>query len=76
MEEVYIKVKDTIFEDLFRNKDIVSIDEVLTELENLMYEKEHLEEQLSDLEKDIEERYELKNTDPYDYYGVSERDFI
>lgn len=75
MDEVYIKVKDTIFEDLFRNKDIVSIDEVLTELENLMYEKEHLEEQLSDLEKDVEENYEHKKIDIYDYYGINERDF-
>ena len=75
MEKVYIKIKDTIFEELFKNKDIVSIEEVLTELENLMYENKHLEDKNEELENDIENNYEKKQFDPYDYYGVSERDF-
>lgn len=76
MEEVYIKVKNTVFEDLFQNKDIVSIEEVLTELVNLIDERDQLEEKINDLEKDIEEKYELRNIDPYAEYGISERDFV
>ena len=75
MEKVYIKIKDTIFEELFKNKDIVSIEEVLTELENLMYENKSLEDKIGELENDIENNYELKPYDPYDFYGVSREDF-
>lgn len=75
MEEVYIKVKNTNFEELFKNKDLVSIEEVLTELENLMYENKHLEDKIDELENDIENNYELKQYDPYDFYGVSREDF-
>lgn len=75
MGEVLIKIKDTVFEDLFNNKDLVSVDEVLDKLEELMYENKHLEDKIDELENDIENNYELKQYDPYDFYGVSREDF-
>lgn len=75
MEEVYIKVKETIFEDLFKNKDLVSVEEVLAELENLMWENEHLKKVIKEKEIEIENDYELKEVDPYDFYGVNRNDF-
>lgn len=45
MEEVFINVKDSVFEDLFK-QDIVSISDLVAELEELMFENEDLKEQL------------------------------
>ena len=45
------------------------IDELLTEVEKL-------QGKVKDLEDDIDNNYELKNVNPYEEYGVSERDFI
>ena len=45
MEEVFINVKDSVFEDLFK-QDIVSVSDLVAELEELMFENEDLKEQL------------------------------
>lgn len=45
MEEVFINVKDSVFENLFK-QDIVSISDLVAELEELMFENENLKEQL------------------------------
>ena len=45
MEEVFINVKDSVFEDLFK-QDIVSISDLVAELEELMFENEDLKEKL------------------------------
>lgn len=75
MEEVYIKVKNTTLEDIFINKDLVSIDEVLDKLENLNDEVIELKNKIKEKETEIENDYELKKFDPYDFYGVSKEDF-
>lgn len=54
----------------------VSEDDVIDMLEELVNELEHKEEKLSDLQYTIDNYYELKRIDPYEEYGVSERDFI
>lgn len=36
----------------------------------------NLEEKIEDMEQDIQENYKPKHTDPYDFYGVSRRDFV
>lgn len=54
----------------------LSEDDALDIIEELVSELEHKEEELSDLQNDIENNYELKRIDPYEEYGVSERDFI
>lgn len=45
MEDVFINVKDSVFENLFK-QDIVSISDLVAELEELMFENEDLKEQL------------------------------
>lgn len=75
MDEVYIKVKNTTLEDIFINKDLVSIDEVLDKLENLNDEVIELKNKIKEKETEIENDYELKEFDPYDFYGVSREDF-
>lgn len=58
MNEVYIKVKgDAYLEKVFKDKDLVSVDELITKLEELSDEVEHLEEKITYLENDREDNY-------------------
>lgn len=54
----------------------ISEDDAISIIEELVSEIEHKEEELSSLQNDIENNYELKNVDLYEEYGVSEKDFI
>lgn len=77
MNEVFVKVADfELLKKYFRNYDIVSIDELCGLVEELDYEIERLEEKIRDMQDDIEQYYEPKKFDPYEEYGISERDFI
>ena len=79
MNEIYIKKENlrnspatySLFDRLFKNQDLISIDDLIEELENAYGEIEHLEEVIEDLENSDEGPI----TDPYDYYGVSRHDF-
>jgi len=51
-------------------------DSVLNIIEDLIMEIDRLKEVNEDLIKDRDENYELKKFNPYDEYGVSERDFF
>lgn len=77
MNEVFVKVADfELLKKYFRNYDIVSIDELCGLVEELDYEIERLEEKIRDMQDDIEQYYEPKKFNPYEEYGISERDFI
>lgn len=56
MNEVMINVKGLEIEDLFK-KDLITIEELVTELKNLKYENEHNIEEYKELVKDIEQNY-------------------
>ena len=57
MEEVFINVKDSVFEDLFK-QDILSISDLVAELEELMFENEDLKQELKDKEENYYEMEE------------------
>lgn len=44
-------------------------------LRDLLVEIDRLEEKYNDIQQDIECNYEVKKINPYEAYGVSERDF-
>ena len=44
-------------------------------LEDLFIELDEAQEQLEDLKQDIEDNYEPKKIDEYEYFGISEADF-
>lgn len=73
MDEVFINVKNTSIEDLFR-KDLVSVEELFVTIENFKDEVKELKEKLESKEEQIKEFYTPKS--PYEIYGVSERDFL
>lgn len=77
MNEVFVKVEDfKLLKKYFKNYDFVSIDELCGLVEELDYQIEILEEKVKDMEDDIEQFYEPKKFNPYEEYGISERDFI
>lgn len=41
----------------FKNKDFITLEEFLNDYENLIFEVEHLEEKIQDLEQDVEDNY-------------------
>ena len=77
MNEVFVRVEDfKLLKKYFKNYDFVSIDELCGLVEELDYEIDVLEEKVKDMEDDIEQFYEPKKFNPYEEYGISERDFI
>lgn len=77
MDELYIKIepKSWLRNIKSLDKDLVSIEDLLGCIEDLYDENMTLKEELEDLKQDVNDNYELKNIDPYDYYGVSKKDF-
>ena len=51
------------------------IKNLVMERDNLIEENDSLKNKIKELEQTIENDYELKKIDPYDEYGVSEKDF-
>lgn len=58
MEEVYIDVKGTIIENLFK-KDLVSVDDLVAKLEEQMYDIEELKEELRQEKNNFYEMEEM-----------------
>jgi phage host-nuclease inhibitor protein Gam len=59
--------------DLLGN--FIPVENMITIIEDLLLEIDRLEEKMKDTQNDIENNYELKNVNPYEEYGVSEKDF-
>lgn len=60
MEHVYIDLREFSkwVQEQFPNKDLISLEELMTDYEDLMDEVDNLKEKIKDLEKDIEDNYE------------------
>lgn len=58
MEEVFINVKDSIIENLFK-KDLVSVDDLVAKLEEQMYDIEELKEELRQEKNNFYEMEEM-----------------
>ena len=76
MNELYIDIREwnRWFKDRFPNKDFVSLEDILGDYENCIFEIEHLEEEIKDIRQDIEDNY--KPIEYKDQYEVYDRDFI
>lgn len=59
MNEINIKVKgDAYLEKVFKDKDLISVDELISKFQSLINDVEYLEEKVNDLENDIRDNYE------------------
>lgn len=74
MDRVYIKTEDLSVwvGKYFKDKDIISVEDLLGVIEDLEDEKESWREKYEDLQEDVRENYKAIPID----YGMSDRDFI
>lgn len=74
--KVYVNMKEINDDiaDYFDGKDLVTIDELLDGIDNLLYEKKHLEEEMYDYKKYVADNY---RPIPYsEQVCVRDEDFI
>lgn len=74
--ELYEKVCKATGGDYEAVGEFLSYDGIVGIVEDLLLEIEAKNEQLEDIKNDMEENYVLKKNDPYEEYGINERDFI
>lgn len=77
MKDVYISVADLptyIEEKFFKNKDMISIDDLAWALEDLYDDYEKLQEEYDDFKKDVEDNYRVLS--PSEMYGIDDQDFL
>lgn len=75
-EDLYKKIKGITCTEYDATGDFIPSESIEPMLEDLICEIERLEEKYEDLERELNENYELKNVNLYVEYGVSERDFF
>ena len=55
------------YQDRFPNKDVITIDNLLSDYEDMIDEIKYLEDRIADLEIDIETNYRrIQHNDPYE----------
>ena len=71
MQEIKIDLRELnrYFQERFPKKDLITFEELLNDYEELIFDKERLEEE-------IEELKNQENFNPDEEYGISDRDFI
>lgn len=62
--------------DYDRIGNFIPAENFISMVDDLLTEIEKIQEKVKVLENDIENNYQLKRIDPYEEYGVSERNFI
>ena len=74
MDSVYIKTEhlNSWISKYFKDKDLISIEDLIGLIEDLADESEHWKEKFEELEEDVRENYKPIPID----YGVSDRDFL
>lgn len=78
MDKFYIDIREQSLQiqRIFKNKDIISVEDLIAKIEELDDDLSNTEEKLEDLKQDLEDNYEPKKIDPYEEYGVSRYDFL
>ena len=76
MKNVLIDIRDEneIIRRTFSNLDMVSVEDMLNEIENLLFEKDRLEEKIKDMEQDKEDNF--KRVSISEQVGINDNDFI
>ena len=75
MENIYVDMRKQgfVLSNHFKNKDMVSIEDILTELEEVIDDMEALQEEFDEYKRDVEDNY--KPISYAEQIGYNERDF-
>ena len=74
-EDKYKQVKEITNTDYDMKNNLIEVDALKSIIEDLLVEYDSLKEKFDDYKNEVENDYELKEFDPYDFYGVSRKDF-
>lgn len=67
---------DKLIQERFPNKDLVTVDELIGDYTEVLWEMQNDKEHIRDIEKELEDNYvNLPDEDPYEVRGISPRDF-
>ena len=73
--EMMEKIQKITETDYDIKDDFINADNLIVALEDLFHQYNEKEHEIKELKNDIEQNYELKKFNPYEEYGVSEKDF-
>lgn len=76
----YLKIDlrnmDELIKDRFPNKDLVTVDELIGDYTEALWEMQNDKEHIRDIERELEDNYvNTPDEDPYEVRGISPRDF-
>lgn len=76
MDNVYVDLRNENrwIREIFNNKDLVTIGEMLTKIEDLNEELEDTQEKFEDFKRDVEDNY--RRLEVSEQLDISDRDFI
>lgn len=76
MKDIYVdlRTQNKSMREAFKNKDLVSVYDLLDKIEDLTFELEAVKEEYEDFKKDVEDNYKYMPID--EQVGISDRDFI
>lgn len=76
MKDIYVdlRTQNKSMREAFKNKDLVSVYDLLDKIEDLTFELEAVKEEYEDFKRDVEDNYKYMPID--EQVGVSDRDFI
>lgn len=76
MKDIYIdlRTQSKTMRNIFINRDLVSIDDLLDKIEDLTFELEAVKEEYEDFKRDVEDNYKYMPID--EQVDISDRDFI
>lgn len=75
MKDVYVDVRGLDIYDLFNNRDIVSVEDLVDMLSGIYLDNRNKELELDELRKFKNNICDEVMKNPYSYYGISESDF-
>lgn len=73
MVMVDIRNENNQIKNIFLNKDLVSIDELLSKIEELDDDRKYIKQEFEEYKEYVEEYYKQKTG--YEIYGINEKDF-
>lgn len=75
MENIYVDMREQGYtlSRHFKNKDLVSVEDILTELEDVIDELENLQDEFEDYKRDVEDNF--RPLTQAEQIGYNERDF-
>lgn len=76
----YLKIDlrnmDELIQERFPNKDLVTLEELIGDYTETLWEMQNDKEHIRDIERELDENYvNMPDEDPYEARGISPRDF-